>query len=277
MLGVSTPDLYRLPVFPSLVHGLEGAARENGLNLVLASLQPDDVLPAALSGGQVDGVLLLGKPEMLSAAARERLQTIASVGLMRGFAELGTTLDRVLYDNAAVGPMAADYLLSRGHSRIAFFNVFPDHDAFDMRRRDFAAVIAGAGRSPVLELVAEQRPQDLRAEVATYDSLVAQLLEAPQRPTGLFVPSDAQLPALYQSLELRGINPARDIDVVSCDHEEQFLARLSSLPATVDINLQLVGRRGVQQLLWRLSNLNEKSRITILVEPVLIAGSDALR
>jgi DNA-binding LacI/PurR family transcriptional regulator len=64
------------------------------------------------------------------------------------------------------------------------------------------------------------------------------------------------------------IGPA--LEIISCDNEEQFLSRVAPRPATIDINLELVGRRGVQQLLWRMRHPEARNRITVLVEPRLV-------
>ena len=62
----------------------------------------------------------------------------------------------------------------------------------------------------------------------------------------------------------------KDLDVISCDNEQQYLSSLKVRPATIDINLDLVGRRGVQQLLWRMKHPEEPSRIDVLVRPRIV-------
>lgn len=265
-LGYGAGELYRMPVFPALLHGVEKAVREAGLYLVLGGYHPGESLPAALAGNQIDGALLLGRSEVLSPVIRSRLEGIAVVGLMRGFEDHKPPVDRVLYDNAAVGPLAAKYLLERGHKSVAFINARPDHPAFAARRAGFVAAIRDSGAA-VLELITATAPQDVAQEHAQYQSLVARLTESGVR--AVFVPNDAQIPLLYRALEEVGKAPETEIDIISCDNERQFLS-LNPRPATIDINLELVGRRGVQQLLWRLAHADETSRITILIEPLIV-------
>ncbi|HEY2589531.1 MAG TPA: hypothetical protein VGI81_27540 [Tepidisphaeraceae bacterium] len=43
----------------------------------------------------------------------------------------------------------------------------------------------------------------------------------------------------------------------------------------MDIGLELVGRRGVQQLLWRMAHPDERRHATLLIEPLLMPpGAD---
>jgi LacI family transcriptional regulator len=266
-LGYEAGELYRMPVFPSLLHGVEIAVREAGMYLILGGYHNGESLPAALGGNQIDGALLMGRSEVLTSVIRARLEGIVVVGLMRGFEDHKPAVDRVLYDNSAVGPLAAKYLLGRGHQSVAFVNAHPDHPAFAARRAGFVAAVKEAGAT-ILELISPSAPQDITEELAQYQSLATRLAQSGIR--AVFVPNDAQIPMLYRALETVGKSPGEDLDIISCANEQQFLSRLNPRPATIDINLELVGRRGVQQLLWRLAHPNESSRITVLVEPLLV-------
>jgi LacI family transcriptional regulator len=150
---------------------------------------------------------------------------------------------------------------------VAFVNAHPDHPAFAARRAGFVAAVKEAGAT-ILELISPSAPQDITEELAQYQSLATRLAQSGIR--AVFVPNDAQIPMLYRALETVGKSPGEDLDIISCANEQQFLSRLNPRPATIDINLELVGRRGVQQLLWRLAHPNESSRITVLVEPLLV-------
>jgi DNA-binding LacI/PurR family transcriptional regulator len=269
ILGRKVADLYRMPVFPALLHGVEAAVREAGLYLVLAAYHPDEPLPAAVGGNQVDGALLFqpAVPEQsLPTAVKSRFERLPTVGLMRGFDEPWPQMDRVLYNNAAVGSLAARHLLSRGHTRVAFVNIERDHPAFLERQRTFAAAIREAG-GEVTELISPRQRDQIHNETEEFKSLLDSV--ASQRVTGLFVPTDAQLPALYATLERTKIRPG-DIDIIGCNNQTQLLAGLSAKPASIEINLEMVGRVGVQWLLWRLGHLDHANKITMYIEPYVV-------
>jgi LacI family transcriptional regulator len=258
--------------YPALLQGIDACTRENGLKLLLSGLDLSGSLPAALDPNEVDGVLLFGKSPALSASARARLRDVPTVALMRGFEEFRGDFDRVLFDNERVGPLAAEYLIGRGHKRVGFFNIDPSHQAFDPRWRGFTETASGAGLE-VISLAAERTPHGYREETAVYRALSERLWEPSQRVMGVFVAADYQVPQLYQALDAMGVSPGRDVEIISCDNVPFFLDRLSPRPATVDINLELVGYRGVQQLLWRMANTEVKNRIKLMIEPVLVPGN----
>lgn len=269
VLGQQVAELYRMPVFPALLQGVEAAVREAGLYLILAAYHPDEPLPAAVGGNQVDGAILF-QPSVtehaLPTAIKARFERLPTVGLMRGFDDPWPRMDRVLYNNSAVGQLAARHLLSRGHTHVAFVNIERDHPAFLDRQRTFAAAIRDAG-AEITELISPRQRNQIVNETEEIRSLLESL--SSRKFTGLFVPTDAQLPALYAALERSGISPS-SLDIIGCNNQTSIHAGLSSKPASIEINLEMVGRVGVQWLLWRLAHLDHANRITLNIEPYVV-------
>ncbi len=268
MLGYNSTEFYRAPVFPSLLHGIESAVRQAGLNLVLAGADPTSVVPAALCGNNVDGVLIVDRARSMSRAVADRLATMPVVVVMRKQLNYAQPVDSVLYNNAAVGAIAAQYLIGRGHKHVAFLNDAPSHEAFIVRHKAFVDSAHKAGVK-IAEIVSDHASRN-RPDAYYTIQLAKRLAEMKDRPTGMFIPTDAMAPDLYMELRQNGIQPGRDIDVISCDNEQQFLDQLDPRPASIDINLELVARRGVEQLLWRIANPNSNNNLSIFIEPRVI-------
>jgi LacI family transcriptional regulator len=270
VMGLAAADLYRLPVFPALLFGVERGLAEQGLNLILANLSEQQGQPSVLTGNQADGLLLFGKWDGMPESTQAKLRERPAVWVMREHSDEESVFDHVFYDNAAVGRLAARHLVRQGHRRLAYMNVLqPEHSAFAQRQKEFAAAAKELGAS-VESFISVPHDAATAPEMAVTQAAVDQMLAKQPRPTAMFVPTDAQLPGIYHSLEARRVRPMKDIEIVSCDNEQQFLTKLSPPPPTIDLNLELVGRRAVQQLLWRMRNVEERSRITILVEPTLV-------
>jgi DNA-binding LacI/PurR family transcriptional regulator len=139
------------------------------------------------------------------------------------------------------------------------------HEAFARREHDFVAAVKQAGAS-LVEATSDDAAQALDSlRVPALDEMLKS-----RRVTGIFVPTDAHLPWLYRALEEHDLKPGETLDVVSCDNEEPFLKQVSPRPATIDINLGLVARCAVRQLQWRLDHPEDRNRITITGEPVLV-------
>jgi DNA-binding LacI/PurR family transcriptional regulator len=106
----------------------------------------------------------------------------------------------------------------------------------------------------------------------SHDAVVDQLISAEGgMPTGLFIPRDVITIGVYRSLRARGLKPGRDIDIISCDNTPALDA-LEVRPATIDIRPEEIGRRAVEQLLWRIGNRDAPMNVTALVEPQIIQG-----
>lgn len=267
-VGYGRQQVYRMPVFPTLLHGVERAVREAGLNLILAGIDSDGSSPASFSSSNVDGVLLFMRSPSLPAPIRQRLEGLPLVRLLRGQCKLMQPTDSVVYNNQAIGHMAADYLIDRGHRTLAYLNVAATHEAFATRQKQFL-------------LRADERDASVSTFLAPHDAdhvhseLTRQLVREfvrheGERPTGIFVPTDTFVPDVYVELEANGITPGHDVEIVSCDYQRQFLDIVDPAPATIDINMSLLAKRGVEQLLWRIGHPDEQCHITILVEPRLI-------
>ena len=96
----------------------------------------------------------------------------------------------------------------------------------------------------------------------------------PDRPTGLFVSEDRLLPAVDAALAEHGLvsGPGGDVELISCNNERPHLARLRHAPvAEIDIRVESIGRRAVEQLVWRLRHPEAPlERIRSMVEPVVV-------
>ncbi len=275
-IGLEPASLYRMPVFSTLMQSIEAALREHGLSLLLASLPANGSIPPALSRNQVDGMFLIGTGSgVLPAPLWERIAGIPTVGLLRGFDQLRTKVDRVIYDNSGIGPLAAEYLLNLGHRRAASFNSQPTHPMFFPRQTDFASAMT-AGGGEVLTLTSPHDAQELRQQLSEYKSFVAKCLEVSEPPTAIFIPTSAQVPMLYEAMEERGLHAGRDVEVITCDTERQVLSKLTPRPATIGIGVEEIARRGVQQLLWRMGHPDEPPFTTLVIEPVLWTPEEVL-
>jgi len=111
---------------------------------------------------------------------------------------------------------------------------------------------------------------------AAPDRLVGQIVAASPMPTGLFVAEDRLLPMVDRALRSRDVRPGSDVEIIACNNEQPHYARLASQPARIDIRTEAIGRRGVEQLIWRIASGGDAAeRIRVMVDPVLIEPNDA--
>jgi LacI family purine nucleotide synthesis repressor len=250
----------------SVLSLVQRSLAERNLNLIFAHGTGPESLPQAVRAGNVDGIL--GYGEFPAAAVTPELQRIPAVWMMsRDDTNLDPWGDRVKTDHQAIGTLAAQYLMQRGHRNLGFLN--PDR-AFTIFQQRLGAFIAQASAAGVLPQVYEgngTRDLDLEGE-----RLVEQWLSASPRPTGVFVPVDRVTLYVHRHMERRGIHIGKDVEIVSCDNERELLSLMRPAPASIDLNRQTIARLAVERLLWRMKNGVSSPRVVITVTPTLVTS-----
>ncbi|MBC7773601.1 MAG: substrate-binding domain-containing protein, partial [Pyrinomonadaceae bacterium] len=191
--------------------------------------------------------------------------------------------DQIMPDAYTVGELAASYLLSRGHTRLAFLNLDEEHLPLRVYGHAFAATAREEGGANITVEELQEHPIIVtpgywrRPSQEAVDHLVNRFLALPERPTGLFVAEDRQVALLQPALQARGVAVGKDVgggsgvvEIVSCNNERPYLVGLSPQPTEIDIRTSAVGRRGVEQLLWRLGHPEVSEQVVATVEPRLV-------
>ena len=261
------------PAFQDLLRGVSMAATANDINLIFHHVADPTRLPLKTIEA-LDGVLLHGATP--HGDVRERLRRMPTVWLM-GNVRRPDWGDQVLPDGYQVGELAAKYLLERGHKRLAFLNLDAGHRSLRLYGHAFGAAAQDAGtkverlEQPVEESV--EYWHDYNPE--SVDRLVQRFLELTPRPTGVFVADDMQVAILQPALQKHGVRIGDGVDVISCNNEQPYLVGLTPKPAEIDIRVESIGRRGVEQLLWRMEHPEVPERIITAIEPQVIPSDDS--
>ncbi|MCC6683190.1 MAG: LacI family DNA-binding transcriptional regulator [Phycisphaeraceae bacterium] len=272
---VLATDMFRdySSVFTKSQWGVSRALSDRRINMIHADVQKPEQLPPAVAARQVDGLILAGgsmPPELAPHLEQFPASWISS--------RHGASGDAVLAGNELIGRMAADYLLGRGHKHLAILNAFGG-TAPMVARQDFFMFTAQRAGADVAHLVADAPAQFMQSATIDLDAVeqcvaqqVDRLLALDPRPTGLFVMMDYQVAMVYRVLARHGMRPGPQLDIIGCDDEKSTRLSLYPRPATIAIAAEAIGRRAVEQLLWRIAHPHEESRMHVVVEPQLIPG-----
>ena len=257
------------PAFEELLRGVSTAAMQHDLDLTFHHVTDPTRLPGRAIE-QLDGLLLHGAAP--SAEVREKLKRLPTVWLMGGVRRPDWG-DQALPDGYQVGELAARYLLDRGHKRLAFLNLDGGHRALRLYGHSFTAAGHDAG-AHVDRL--EQRSEDNgeywhHHSAQSVERLVRQFLQLDPRPSGIFVAEDMQVASLQPALQAQGVKIERNgVEIISCNNEQPYLVGLTPRPAVIDIRVEAIGRRAVDQLLWRLEHPDVPERMITAIEPLVI-------
>lgn len=262
-------EVLQRPGVSTMVATLETELRRQGLTLLLAQAASLHDLPPCIAQRKADGLLLMGE-------ATDRMPTahrsLPAVWLLSSHTQTQDWADHVLPDNERVGFLAAEYLAAQGHRHVGFYNDQPEHPGFATRGAAFCAVAQQRGlacQTLVSDVGSKESLWGFGENVASAE-LIDRLLSSSPRMEALFVPSDEQAVRVYPLLERRSLVVGRDICVVSCDHQEAWLRQLEPQPVSIDLNFELIGRRAVEQLLWRIAHPELPPGTRILIPPQLI-------
>ena len=252
------------PVYMSFVHGVQAAVADHSRNLLLR--HADEINRAALEefAGVVDGAVVMGVGTPALALANPGF--LPYVCTLAAAPEEPLQADYVTLKNEMVGVLAAQYLLARGHRVCGVIGYGGTSLGMTQRTNGFVHTLqTGGGMACEHTIFVNGKEWRIPME----DVLARQ-----PRPTGLFCLTDELTVALYSELFRNGIHPGRDVDVVSCNNERALIQGLNPPPGEIDIHAELIGRRAVDQLVWRLENLNAPyARIEL--EPALLAPAPA--
>ncbi len=264
------------PAFEKLLRGVSDSATTFGVNLTFNFVSNLAEVPRRVVDRQVDGVLLHG--ELPGESVRARLRQLPCVWLM-GNRRRPDWGDQVMPDNTAIGEMAAAYLLERGHRRVVYLGTGQLSWSLGVRALAFKTAADDHGAVATIIEAPEAQLRDFWAGdgLPRVGEILADRVVA-MRPavTGLFIAEDRLLPVVHAALVKRGlsIGAGRDVEIISCNNELPHLVGLSEPPATIDIRTESIGRRGVEQLLWRMQNAALAERMRTLIEPVLVERNE---
>ena len=156
--------------------------------------------------------------------------------------------DHITYDNREVGIMAAHYAAKMKMRKVALLGLISE--VFTERCRAFKETCRYWG----IEFV-EGEPI-VNADLYSQEAICRQLDKLLKKsvPDMIFSPSDDGLPLIYSELRQRGLEPMKDLDIVSCNNSKNILFSLTPKPNVIDIRVREIGYLGAIQLLSRINN-----------------------
>lgn len=269
--------LSQSPIMAEVLHGIEDALASHGMSMVQGAVGRERPIPPIVAKGDVDGVIAWPHLDDVAAKSMEILRHYNVVYVMSGASER-LSADRVRADHGEVGRLAADFLASKGCDHVAY--VTPSSLISRINLCDRWAAFAASAKEQGLiprQCVIEQSHFDLMEIDRDRDYLIRKTLKnflaQGELPTGLFVTCDALTAKLYPILASLGIRVGRDLEVISCNNETSLLAGLEPRPSSIDIQAELIGRKAVEQLRWRILHPQEACQITIEVPPKALSAA----
>lgn len=245
-----------MPYAVGMVRGALEAARAADRVVLLMNGEGDPELEsrelAALLQHQVDGVLY-------ATVYHRSVEVPSGLGatpvVLVDAESADPTVSSVVPDEISGATTAVGELLKHGHRRIGFINNTDPILAATGRLAGYTRTLerAGIGLDPALVVAAPSVGPEGGYQAAR------QLLELPERPTGLFCFRDLMAMGVYRAASEAGLRIPQDLSVVGFDNME-FAAGLHPGLTTVALPHYEMGAWGVRELLGLIDSPSRKVR-----------------
>lgn len=273
--------LIQIPIVSRALQGIENLLSSEGRNLMFANIPKGDRVPPFMTEGKVEGLIIKGPnqgtlPPIQSNELLKYIYRFPHIWLM-GKLE-GAMGDHCNFDTHQAGLIAAHHFQEKGHHKLAYMNPKPGQTQFERLKSAFhSACIDLDLEYRLMEVDPPDQPEWPLPAIThqeNVDSLVTRWLSIPteSRPTGIMVPSDRTAIQLYTALDRRGMRAGKDVSVISCNNEKSMTSTLHPTLTSIEVHAELIGRRAVDQLFWRIAHPSEEQYIQILIEPKLVPG-----
>ena len=244
-------------------HELDRAGKTVILGTTFDSPAIQDRLLSTMLEHRVGGVILSAVPGS-PVEPIDRLRKLGTPVVLVGRQLAGTDCDYVGIDNKLGGQIATEYLIRKGHRRIAFLGGFSQLSSRQGRKQGYDQALLSAG----LEIDNSLLFESPATRECGY-KLIDKALAINDPPTAIFCYNDAIAIGAMMRLKEIGLTPGEDISIVGFDdipEAEIFSPKLT----TISSFPRLLGTHAARLLHSRIENPDAPKQ-TVIIQPELIA------
>ena len=252
------------PFFAAIVSGINARISRSDyvLNLFIASDDPGDKTTSYVRSGSVDGAIIVSHH-----TSDLFIDRIAAAGPVVYGGRPVRERERDYYvdvDNVRGGREATDYLIERGHTRIATITGPVTMPAGVDRLQGFRQALAAAG-------LKEVAVEDGNFTADGGSAAMARILERGERPDALFIASDLMARGALAVLGRAGIRVPDDIAIIGFD--DSPVATSVSPPLTTMRQPSLAQGEKMAEVLLDLLAGRDPRHVTVLDTELVVRAS----
>jgi len=266
LIGLMVPEILHetFAIFISLV---EEACVERGFTMILGNTHDDPAIEERVLGNligmNVDGIIISVVSDSSAVMSSLRQSDIPVVGIDRAFHH--ENVDRIEVDNREAGRIAAHYLHSMGHVKIACIAGPQTVTLSRERSAGFAEYLSTKGIKPITIAGGD-------FEFETGMVCLRALLERGEEFTGIWAENDLLAIGAMREMDRLGIRVPDDVSIIGMD---DIKTTQMILPALTTIRQPFAGicRKAVELLLKRMENPGSPPRRLVLAPDLVIRDS----
>lgn len=241
-------SLYWGPVFD----GISARLNERGLDILTLTEPSSDHVFSVLNPDAIDGIITVGN---VSTSTLLDINRLGIPVVMVDHTDPAFRCNTVFADNLTNMRELLIKLISKGYKRFQFVGSITFTQSFTERWIAYRSILEQ------YDLPGEQIPELIGSETADIYAGIEKMKED-QLPEMFICVNDTTASFTIDGLKKRGIEVPNLCGVTGYDNTHPELP----IYATVDVDKELLGRRAVDQMLWRIANPSSP------VEKLLIAG-----
>jgi DNA-binding LacI/PurR family transcriptional regulator len=248
-IGVITP-FFTAPSFVQRLRGIAGALSKENFDLIIYTVDSNNRLQSYLSSlpltGNLDGLVIMSLP-----VAENDVKRLIEHNLPTVLIEFPHPLmNSVEIDDVEGGRKAAEYLIKKGHRRIAFLGDtdLPEYSIHpvSMRLQGFKSALRAANLEIPDEFV---RLAPYNQEQARH--IAKELLNSPNPPTAVFAATDLQALGVLKAARQLGVKIPEQLAIIGFDDLDT--AEYEDL-TTIRQHLDESGRLAIEILLAHIAD-----------------------
>jgi LacI family transcriptional regulator len=266
-IGLLVLDV-RNPFFTDLAAGVEEAATEAGLSVILCNSGDDPIREdhylGMLQEQRAFGILITPV-----ANQNPRIEEVRRHGTPVVFVDRGSGRRQcsVSVDDVSGGDMAAAHLLEIGHRRIAFVGGPMSINQVSDRLRGARQAIQAAGGKPADLSVIETAGLTVASGRATGQQIAA--IPSRRRPTAVLCANDLLALGLLQDMTIRGVQVPGELAIIGYDDIEFASAAAVPLTSIRQPRSQL-GKAATQLLMEEALSPDSHQHRQVVFQPDLV-------
>jgi LacI family transcriptional regulator len=265
---IASDRTFSLKFFGEIYLSIEKEVLSRGMKLHIQSINQKQkeelILPSFIEDKLVDGVLIL------SHISTKYINKVIATGIPTVLVDHhhpNIQADAVLTNNRFGAYMAVQHLLELNHKEIAFVGDIDCSPSYQERYEGYLLALKDYGIEPKEEFIFHHAKEDEKV-ISHY------IRQLKQQPTAWFCVNDGFGFFVSSSLQQQGIKVPAQASVCSYDNGQLSQISIPKI-TTVDIDLNLYGKRAVELLLWRLENKNEPFQEILLSTKLIKRESTA--
>jgi len=233
----NTDSLYWGPIF----NGISSALNQRGFNILTLTEPSNDSIFTLLNPEAIQGIISVGSisTSLLLELKRSNIPVVMVDHLDREF-----MCDSIFSDNISSISLIMNELLQAGYRRFQFIGNIEEAPSFKERWIAFRNALEEQS-IPLL-----QNSRLISQEVENIHSVIPKVLEEDGLPEVFVCANDIYAEFAMEALGYAGYEVPRDCMFTGFDYTNPRLP----LYATMNVKKEILGKRSVEQLLWRIMN-----------------------